>query len=193
MTNTEIKLISGNRLHKVIKENKTADNLAHFLAARDRIRGFTDLQRLNMDAVRDEKFDIDEKQSLAFFKALEAEGVGSIVHPRELGGRARFMWKYDMRKVCTAAIDGKDVYANELPQSMQRISDASRKPKEKVTRKKRKVVIPKGKLIKQTTVVVQKPNPLNQLNINGQNFIQMSEEEYNKLNKFKELLSQLGK
>jgi hypothetical protein len=177
--------IQGSKLNKAIKDNKSADAFVHYLALRKRGRGFTDVNRLVRD-LEDEKFKMDPKSLLTFLKLLENDGLGSVVNSRKFGGAPRFLWKYDMRKVCEAAINGKDVIAPELPKDQQRVSDASRKHKNKSIKV---VSVSKHEpKIKMPLIKLEKPNSLN---INGDNYIKMTEEEYNKLNKMMELFNEI--
>lgn len=171
--------IVGTKLNKLVKESKSVDAMATILASRHRIRGFTDIERLKKDAASEFEIKMVDKEAEGFFKALENEGYGSIVKSRKLGGRARFLWKYDMRQVCDAVIKGKNTEANELPESMRRIMDASRKPKSN-----------KRTYTKKDTAIPKTLDP-EQMTINGQVFMRISPEELLDLKRLKEAVSKL--
>jgi hypothetical protein len=180
--------VLGSKLNKLVKESKTADAALTSIASRARIRGFTDIARLKME-LESEGFDVIDKELEGLFKNFQAEGLGVIVRPRKFGGKARFIWKYNMKDVASAAINGKDIKAEELPKDMQRVSDGSRKPKpeskERVKRKYTKKVTTKPASIHPGT---KKPK---QINLNGQNFVAMSPEEYLNLSRLKEVMKNL--
>lgn len=169
--------ISGKKLNKFIKESKTVDALMTILATRRRIRGFTDIERLKMDIGREFEMNVNEQDTEDFFRALETQGYGHVVRSRQFGGNPRFIWKYDMRSVADAAINSKDLEVDELPESMQRLSDASRKPKEKP--------------IKEVKEVVKHDDKIEQIVLNGETYIKVDPKEYLDLKRLKALVSKL--
>lgn len=176
---SDVKTILGNKLHKAVKESPTADAIATMLAARQRIRGFTDVKRLSMDLSR-EGFEINDKDVDKFFKLFENEGYGAMKGNR-------FLWKYNPRLVATAAIKGHDALATELPANQQREHDASRKAKhlslvkESIQAKEEVHAIPLAEASKVPEV----------LEINGETYIHMNKEEYKKLQDIKKLISNI--
>ena len=201
--------IDGHKLHKLQEANPTADSLFHYFAARGRIRGFTDIKRVQMDLTR-AKFNIVEKDALAFFDELQKCGYGKMVYSRQAGGRPRFIWKVDMRTLANAAISQTDIYVEPLKDSLMRECDASR------LRKKQNTSYPVSLLVQReiqeqqrqmheeahgTRAVVKlaesKPsqlpainstNSMDQMVINGEIYVKIDPKELEQINKFREMM-----
>jgi hypothetical protein len=166
-----ISTIHGKELHKLVEHSQTADALATSLAMRHRTRGFTNIRRLLVE-LKHQGFNVVEKEAEEFFAALQKDGCGVIVRSRRYGVPARFLWKFDMRRVAAAVIAGQDTPAEELPKHMQREHDGPRV---------RKVVPVTVNPVSPTPPIVTASELPTIMKINGRTFIDIPEDEYNQL------------
>lgn len=199
--------LDGTKLHKLLESSTTADALITYFGQRGRIRGFTDMKRVQMDLSR-AKFEIVEKDLVAFFDELQKAGYGKVIYSKLAGGRPRFIWKVDMRSLANAAMTGNDIYVEPLKESLVREGDASR------LRKKQHVGYPvsimvqrqiQEELREQNEARIKAPiasvsslpakiisntstGSIEQMVINGETYIKMDPRELEQLYKLREML-----
>ncbi len=123
------------------------------LGSRQRIRQQTDLTVLYRQIKRLDR-NVNEKDFLATFRKLEADGAGSLVIGRR-GNPNRFIWKYNLKDVATLANKNKPLSGlKPLEETNHRLVQ--------FTKPTRKVAVVKPKQLKraikrQTEVLAAKP------------------------------------
>lgn len=103
--------LNGEMLSKIGSSSESAQIVMNTLAKRERFRRESDLTRLKRDLIKQGSKVVDEDY-MQFWKGLEAEGVGSIIHGRK-GKSDRFKWNYSLKVVADAAKLGS---AQEVPE-----------------------------------------------------------------------------
>lgn len=99
--------LSGQTLYKLAHASETAENVCLALGTRERIRDFSNINSLKYE-LRHQGFKIVEADYMKMWKDWQTAGLGTIEFGRGKK-QTKFVHFYDMRKIASAAIDGKDV------------------------------------------------------------------------------------
>lgn len=153
--------LDGLALNQTATATPTAQEVTLYLGTRQRMRSaLTDLDATEKKLLRMGK-KIVHAEYTKYWEALQAQGVGSIVHGRG-GNPTRFVWSYSLREVAKAAIEGKDLNAtpvvNPAPRPMIKpvLSQSSRqilKTGDKKPARKKLTIVGKKKGGRPPTVV----------------------------------------
>lgn len=123
-------VLNSEKIRNVSHLSHTAEVVITYLSQRERLRAFSDITRTRNALIRmGEK--IVDSDYLAFWKGLQDAGVGVIVLGKNKKAE-RFEWHYSMKKVASAALEGKDIVASPLsipnePKTIKRVSPVKRK------------------------------------------------------------------
>lgn len=121
MTIQETQTLKGQQLNAVATETPTAHEVALDLAARQRLRHYSDVTRTRIKLVREGK-QIVEKDYMAFWQGLEKLSIGTLIYPRKKSNPVRFEWHYSLKSVAKAMVEGTDEVASKVEMPKKKIT-----------------------------------------------------------------------
>lgn len=113
MTIQETQTLKGQQLNAVATETPTAHEVALDLAARQRLRHYSDVTRTRIKLVREGK-QIVEKDYMAFWQGLEKLSIGTLIYPRKKSNPIKFEWHYSLKAVAKSMVEGTDEVASKV-------------------------------------------------------------------------------
>lgn len=113
--------LNNTKVQEAAKANETALLVSKSLAARKRMRHFTDINRTETQLKRAGN-PVVHPDFIKYWKDLQAAGAGSIVYGRK-GNPDRFMWKYDLKTVSHIALTQS---SKETPQALEPVKKIGR-------------------------------------------------------------------
>lgn len=137
MTIQETQVLQGTKLNQVATETATAHEVALSLAGRQRLRHFSDVNRMRVNLIRSGK-QIVEKDYMTFWQGLEGMGIGTLIYPRSKNKPVRFEWHYSLKAVSKAMVEGVDQAADKIVFAKPKAKAAPKAAKTEVKTQKRR-------------------------------------------------------
>lgn len=118
-------VLNSEKLRSISHASHTAEVTITALAIRERLRGFSDINRTRNTLIRKGEKIVDSDY-VAFWSGLQDAGVGKIIYGRNKKPE-RFEWHYSMKKVAQAALEGKDITAERVVHTKEKPARAPKK------------------------------------------------------------------
>lgn len=110
--------LTGSRMKEMANKSTSAEVVALSLSMRQRMRQVINLDRIRSELLRQGE-DLNENDFMQYWRDLQAEGLGHIVHGR-YGHDTTFLFQYDPRAIGKAAVEGVDHKAIPVTESRPR-------------------------------------------------------------------------
>ena len=109
----ELISLKGSMLKEITNQNATVKIIADYLANRQRMRHWTDINRL-MTELKHDGHRIDDKAFMEFWeKTMPAKGLGIVAYGRKMKDGTvtndRFGWHYNLKEIGKSMLSGEDV------------------------------------------------------------------------------------
>jgi len=132
-------ILDGNKIKQITNATPTAEVTMMSLALRQRMRPYSNLRQAKMQLIR-EGAKVVDKEFVQFWKELEDADVGSLVYGKT-GQPEKFQWYYNLKTIARAAIEGKPINTEKLPDVEKKMARTARAKLEAKPRRKSTVQV----------------------------------------------------